>query len=315
MDLLAKECYKEKGVVEKLKEIFPLTVFKDQTINFRELGKIVFNDLEKLKKLEEILYPCLIIKVERVIEKAKNCCVLDGIKVHKTKFFKESSCNIFIKRDDKKRINALVKRDYITKERAKVRDNGIDYSGIKFDLYIDNNGSLADLKSQIAVIVAKLNEGIYCLYAGSFDPLTNGHLELIKRASKDYDYVFVGIGDNPNKKRNYDKEEMVDLINSVLKNESVENALCFGYKGYTGEVAKKLNVTTLVRGIRNEKDKKEEKVIEEYNLNHFGLKTRYYTIEGMNQISSSIVRERIKNKWDISDFVPGLIEEYINKNT
>ena len=315
LDDLAKTCYKEKGVIEDLKKFFPSFLFDGKCVNFRELGKIVFNDAAKLKLLENILYPCLVKKIEEIVERSINGCVLDGIKVHETKFFEEADFRIFIERNTNNRIHSLVTRDFISIEQAKERDNAISFEGLKYDFYINNDGNIMDLNNKLAFVIANVLKGNYCMYAGSFDPFTNGHLELVRRASKDYDYVFVGIGDNPNKMRSYDKDEMADLINNVFKVENIHNAFCFGYKGYTGEVANILGVKELVRGIRNEKDELEEKNIEEYNLKHFNLKTKYYVIEGLSHVSSSDVRYKINNNLSIKGLVPYLVEEYVLKDS
>lgn len=311
LDVVAKSCYEDKDVISKLKEVFPETIFNGNRVDFKGLASIVFNDSKMIKLLEGILYPCVTLKVEKIIEDSLNGCVLDGIKVHETSLFEKANYKIFVRREKEERIESLVNRDSISKERASERDNAINFDGLKFDCVIDNYGSLADLKNKLPFIISEILNGNYCLYAGSFDPLTNGHLELIRSASKDYDYVFVGIGDNPNKKRNYDKDVMADLINESLKDACLYNAYCFGYKGYTGEMANKLKVKELVRGIRNEKDEKEEKMIEEYNYEHFKLKTKYYIMKDLAHISSTYVRDRIKENLSISDLVPKNIEKYI----
>ena len=315
LDSLAKTCYLNKGVLGQLKKVFPRSVFYDDgEVNFRELGNLVFNDENKIKILESILYPVLEGKIDKLIDDSKYGCVLDGIKVHETKFFEKSILKIYVKRDLKERIDSLVKRDNITSNNAKSRDNVIDFDGIKFDLIIDNDGELEDLKNKIPFIVSCVVKNNKCLYAGSFDPLTYGHLELVRQASKDFDYVFVGIGNNPNKQRTYSKERMRDLINEVLKDEGIINAMCFCYEGYTGEAANRLNIDSLVRGIRNDEDLKSEKVIEEYNFKNYGLTTKYYEVRGLKHVSSSEARRMFKNGEDISEFVPNLIEEHMLLN-
>lgn len=313
LDAVAKSCYEDKEVINRLKEVFPESIFVGDKVDFKGLASIVFNDSKMIKLLESILYPCVTLKVEKMIEESVGGCVLDGIKVHETNLFKRADYRIFVQREKFERIDSLVARDNISEERARERDNAISFDGLEFDCVIDNDGSLEDLKNKVPFVVSEVLNGDYCLYAGSFDPLTNGHLELIKRACNDYDYVFVGIGDNPNKIRNYDKDIMADLINESFKDVGLNNAYCFGYKGYTGETANKLKVKELVRGIRNEKDEREEKLIEEYNYEHFKLKTKYYIMKDLAHISSTYVRDRIKENLSISDLVPSIIEKYILK--
>lgn len=315
LDSLAKTCYLDKGVLLKLKEVFPASIFyEDGAVNFKELGKLVFNSSGNIKVLESILYPVLEKKIDNIIDDSKYGCVLDGIKVHETKFFDIANLRLYVERGMKDRIDSLVKRDNISSSSAKSRDSAISFEGVKFDLSISNDGDIEDLKKHIPLIVTNIVKGKKCLYAGSFDPLTYGHLELIRQASKDYNYVFVGMGNNPNKQRMYNKELMRDLINEIFKDEGINNAMCFCYDGYTGEVANTLRVNSLVRGIRNDEDIKSEKLIEEYNFKNYKLGTQYYQIRGLKHVSSSQVKKLFDNDEDISELVPALIEEHMILN-
>ena len=91
-------------------------------------------------------------------------------------------------------------------------------------------------------------------YAGSFDPFTIGHLNLVKKASLLFDKVIVGMGVNPKKTRTFNKMEMKDAINELFKNEGLNNCECIIYEGLTVDAAKEYNTTYLIRGIRNGMD-------------------------------------------------------------
>ena len=140
LDVIAKDCYKESSVVEKLISLFPDNIFKEDTVDYKELGRIVFDDASKMKLLEEILYPCLIKKVDQIIASCSNGCVLDGIKIHQTKFFNKSDLRVFVKRNKETRIDSLIKRDNVTRVSAQSRDNVINYDGLEFDLVVENDG-------------------------------------------------------------------------------------------------------------------------------------------------------------------------------
>ena len=312
LDSLAKTCYLDNNVLEQLRKVFPSSIFyEDGMVNFKELGNLVFNNSGKIKVLESILYPVLEKKIDKIIDNSKYGCVLDGIKVHETKFFEKADLKLYIKRDIKDRIDSLVVRDNITSAKASARDNAISFDGIKFDLTIDNDGDIDDLKNHLPFIVSNIIKGTKCLYAGSFDPLTYGHLELVRQASKEFDYVFVGMGNNPNKKRTYNKEKMRDLINETFKDEGIYNAMCFGYDGFTGEVCNKIGVNTLVRGIRNDEDVKQEEKIAEFNFNNYGLNTKYYEIRGLKHVSSSEAKKLFCDGKNIDELVPSLIQDYM----
>ena len=89
------------------------------------------------------------------------------------------------------------------------------------------------------------------IYPGSFDPFTNWHLAVIKKASKLFDEVIVAIGENPSKSRRFDKYDMIDTIGSVLLREGLTNVFITSYKGLLAEEAKNCNADYIIRGIRN----------------------------------------------------------------
>ena len=94
------------------------------------------------------------------------------------------------------------------------------------------------------------------VYAGSFDPFHNGHLDIIKKASKVFDEVYIVIAKNPKKERVYDKNEMVKAIQVTLHNENLLNCFCIcaNDEEYTVEIAKRIGAQFLIRGIRDERD-------------------------------------------------------------
>lgn len=311
LDVIAKCLYEEECVVEKLKHSFPSFIFNEFGVNFEKLGEIVFNDSSKIKELENVLYPILVDKVKYMFEKSFNGCVLDGIKIHETELFDRATFKIFIDRDKDKRITSIINRDGVSEHVAKSRDNVIDFSGLKYDMVVDNNGDINDLKNQLSFVVSEIIKGSKCMYAGSFDPFTIGHLELIRRASNDFDFIFVGIGNNPDKRRNYNKDDMRDLINEVLKEEKINNCYCFNYDGYTGEIANKLKTDFLIRGVRNKEDEVSERLLEDYNFKNYSLITKYYFVEGKENVSSTLVRDKINRKESVEELVPVIVYEYL----
>ena len=98
------------------------------------------------------------------------------------------------------------------------------------------------------------------IYAGSFDPLTNGHLDIINRATKLFDEVIVAVGINPDKKYSFSDFERVDMIKSVcaenqkVKVNSMGNDLLVHY-------ANKVGATHIIRGIRSHKDFDDESLM------------------------------------------------------
>ena len=142
------------------------------------------------------------------------------------------------------------------------------------------------------------------IFPGSFDPITSGHRHIIVKASKLVDVLIVGIGDNSSKKGFYSAEKREEWVKNTFEN--YDNILVKKYSGLTINFAEKENAEFIFRGLRSSLDYEYEKQIAETNsvLNKeietvFLLSDKQY---GM--ISSSIVREIIKNNGNIKDFVP-----------
>ena len=90
------------------------------------------------------------------------------------------------------------------------------------------------------------------IYAGSFDPITNGHLDIIKRASAVFDEVIVGIYDRPRKSLLFTIDERVNLAKEALKD--IKHVQVMSYSGLTVEFAKKVGAAVMVRGLRMSSD-------------------------------------------------------------
>ena len=150
-------------------------------------------------------------------------------------------------------------------------------------------------------------------YAGSFDPFTNGHLHVIKRASKLFDRLVIGVGVNPMKKRNYDLGMMALLIKDVLEREGINNCKVVVFTGLSVDAAKNYHCDVLVRGIRNDMDYNYEENLASINEEVADLDTIYVRAGQLGSISSSMVRELLKYKKDISKYVPKEVYDYITE--
>ena len=148
------------------------------------------------------------------------------------------------------------------------------------------------------------------LFTGSFDPMTNGHLDLIERASKLFDKLYVGIFYNPHKMGFLpieSRKKTVEKAVGHLKNVEVMAS----HDELVVDVARKLGVQVLVRGIRNATDLQYEASFDYYNhqlaseLETIYLHSRLEHIH----ISSSAVRELLKFGQDISGYVPNTVLE------
>ena len=141
------------------------------------------------------------------------------------------------------------------------------------------------------------------LFPGSFDPLTLGHYDIIKRGIKLFDEVIVAIGVNSAKKYMFSLEERKQFIEEAFKDEpGIKVAV---YEGLTVDYCQEIGVKFILRGLRNPADFEFEKAIAHTNRDLAPIETVFLlTSAGTSYISSSIVREVIRNNGDYTKLVP-----------
>ena len=147
------------------------------------------------------------------------------------------------------------------------------------------------------------------VFPGSFDPITNGHEDIIKRAIPLFDKIVIAIGINADKKYMFDIEKRKKFIIDTFKDQSKIEITT--YTGLTVDYCKKINAEFILRGLRNPADFEFEKAIAQTNRKLSGIETVFLlTSAETSFISSSIVRDIIRNNGDVSVLVP---ETVINK--
>lgn len=143
------------------------------------------------------------------------------------------------------------------------------------------------------------------LYAGSFDPLTKGHLDIIERAADLVNTLYVGLFVNSQKQGLFTMEERIQILQESLRD--LPNVrIILAEDQLLADVARELEVVVLFRGLRNPED-----FAYEANMDYFnrqlteGLETLYLMAQpALAPINSSRIRELIHFKGDISDYVP-----------
>jgi len=144
------------------------------------------------------------------------------------------------------------------------------------------------------------------IFPGSFDPITLGHLDIIKRAIPLFDEIVIAIGINADKKYMFDIEKRTEFIKQSFKNEPKITTTT--YTGLTVDYCKKINADYILRGLRNPADFEFEKAIAQTNRKLSGIETVFLlTSAETSFISSSIVRDILRNNGDISSFVPSAV--------
>jgi pantetheine-phosphate adenylyltransferase len=145
---------------------------------------------------------------------------------------------------------------------------------------------------------------------GSYDPITLGHLDIIRRAAEKYEEVYAVIFINPEKKYRFSTEDRLEMLK--LATSDIPNVICDSYDGYVVDYMKKHDIEKIVKGYRNSKDLEYEKVQAEYNFLHGGYETELLlSDEKYEKISSSEVRSRLSEKEDFEELVPSKVFEYI----
>jgi len=155
--------------------------------------------------------------------------------------------------------------------------------------------------------------GMIGFYAGSFDPFTNGQLQVVKKASKCFDKVIIGIGYNPDKKTRVEKERMKDAIEKTIRELNLTNVSVTIYTGLTVDEAIKNNSNILIRGLRNGTDYQYEENIAEINEQISGLDTCYFRAGKLGYLSSSFVMELYNNNKSIDEYVPKYVVELLKQ--
>jgi pantetheine-phosphate adenylyltransferase len=154
---------------------------------------------------------------------------------------------------------------------------------------------------------------IHALYPGTFDPITNGHLDLVRRAAGIFAHVLVAIAANPSKAPLFSLEERVDLARQVLQD--VTNVEVRGYTGLTVEFAREHGCAVMVRGLRAVSDFEFEfqlaTMSRQINEN---VETVFLTpTEQFSFVSASMVREIALLGGNVSRFVHPVVEAALKR--
>jgi|TARA_B110000881_G_scaffold83536_1_gene73162 pantetheine-phosphate adenylyltransferase len=144
------------------------------------------------------------------------------------------------------------------------------------------------------------------LFPGSFDPITNGHEDIILRALPLFDEIIIGVGINSEKKYMFSIEKRMAFIDSVFS--KYKKIKVHFYEGLTIKYCKSIDANFILRGLRNPADFEFEKAIAHTNRKLSGIETVFLlTSSKTSFISSSIVRDIIKNKGDYKSLVPSAV--------
>tara|TARA_R110000782_G_scaffold78961_2_gene157095 strand:+ start:152 stop:604 length:453 start_codon:yes stop_codon:yes gene_type:complete len=146
------------------------------------------------------------------------------------------------------------------------------------------------------------------IFPGSFDPLTLGHHDIIMRGITLFDEIIIAIGKNADKKYMFSLEKRMQFIEEAFKDEPSIKVKT--YQGLTVDFCKKEDANFILRGLRNPADFEFEKAIAHTNRKLSEIETVFLlTSSGKSYISSSIVRDVIRNNGDYTGLVPDSVRK------
>ena len=156
---------------------------------------------------------------------------------------------------------------------------------------------------------------IVAIYPGTFDPITNGHLDIIKRSSKFVDKLVIAVSETNIKNNLFSAKERIEMINDVINNESIKNVEISSFNGLLMNFATEKKANIVIRGLRAVSDFEYEFQMAGMN---YKINTDIETIflmasDKFQLISSKLIKEIASLKGNISQFVPKTVEEKLIK--
>jgi len=156
------------------------------------------------------------------------------------------------------------------------------------------------------------HKSVKAVYPGSFDPITKGHLDVICRGNKMFDYLVIGVGQNPGKEELFSKQERVEMITDLVRDMprvSVKSFDCL-----TVEFAAAEQADVMLRGLRNLSDVQYEFQLAMTNRTVAGIETVFVmTSEEYGYVSSTMVRQIAILGGDVSKLIPMSVYQRLRK--
>ena len=154
-----------------------------------------------------------------------------------------------------------------------------------------------------------------CLFPGTFDPVTFGHIDIVNRALSLFDKVYIGIGVNANKEPMFSADQRNLWFREIFQGQEKVDVVV--YEGLTVDCCKKINANYILRGIRYVNDFEYEKAIADMNRSLDGhIETIFLTCRPeYTSVASTLVRDVIRNGGDVSQFIPPTVLKTIKESS
>ena len=157
--------------------------------------------------------------------------------------------------------------------------------------------------------------GKTAIYPGSFDPFTNGHLDIVRKASEIFDKVYVVIGVNAEKRRSFPADRIAAAINETIIQNGIQNCVVVIWEGLVAQYARMMGTDYMIRGLRNNMDYNyEENVAAVNKLINPELEYIYFRSNNI-AVSSSMVKELHSYGQDVSAYVPPAVLSLLTPST
>ena len=145
---------------------------------------------------------------------------------------------------------------------------------------------------------------------GSYDPVTLGHVDIIRRAAEENEQVYAVIFVNPEKKYTFSLDDRVRML--ILATDELDNVLVSYSNGMVVDYMREHGIEKIVKGYRNDTDYAYEMKQAEYNMNYGGYETELKKCDpALSDISSTLARERIRAGEDTEGILPKAVADYI----
>ena len=158
----------------------------------------------------------------------------------------------------------------------------------------------------------KIKQKKAVILPGSYDPVTLGHLNLIKRAAEEYEEVYAVIFVNPNKNYTFSLSDRMNML--MLATDDIDNVLVSYSNGLVIDYMREHEIELIIKGYRNEVDLAYEQTQADWNLKHGGYETiMLKSDEELTAVSSTLARDNIKKGENLEGILPDAVIDYVKK--